>query len=100
MHTQSFEQYLTAADGVTSLAGLRSTAARTAASANTAFMHEERVRLRRLLRAAARRGALPWGSALHDAFRRSSAASSKAVTITDLDEAVTGDDAFNPIVVE
>ena len=85
---------------------LASAARREAAgNANTALMHDERVRLQKLLLAAARQLALPYGSALQDAFlceaeRCGASTSTAAPTLVVLDEAVAGDDKFNPIVLE
>ena len=57
-------------------------------------MHEERVRLRWLLRAAARKDALPYEHPLQDAFRRAGAAAAACADAVVLDEGLKGDENY------
>ena len=95
MSKQSFAEYLSTSPGISPLGALRNRREREAAgAANTAFMHEERVRLRWLLRAAAREDALPYEHPLQDAFRRAGAAAAARADAVVLDEGLEGDENY------
>ena len=97
----SFEDFLRASEGVRALDGLKGRAARAeAGEANTLLMHEERVRLRALLRAAARQGKLPWEDAKGLAFVPEGATRGEEEDLAEHDEMLEGDDEFHPIVLE
>lgn len=97
----SFEGFLRASEGVRALDGLKGRAARAeAGEANTLLMHEERVRLRALLRAAARQGKLPWEDAKGLAFVPEGATRGEEEDLAEHDEMLEGDDEFHPIVLE
>ena len=70
-----------------------------AEKANNEFARRRRDALRQLLRAAARRNVLPWGTTRlgHFADGRDD---SKATAFIDLDEDLEGDSEFNPIELE
>ena len=74
----------------------------TASKDNNEFARRRRDALRHLLRAAARRKVLPWGTTKLAAFAadQEKAKGESPVTFIDLDEDLEGDDKFNPVVIE
>ena len=78
---------------------MRGIALKEAERQNNAFARERRDTLRELLRAGARKGALPWGTTRMADFSADEVGAEAADFIV-LDEDLAGDSEFNPIVTD
>ena len=81
------------------LRSVRGVAAKEAERLNSSFISKRRVALRTLLRAAAHRGVLPWGTTRMADFSADEVGAEAADFIV-LDEDLAGDSEFNPIVTD
>ena len=80
---------------LTNLCSLRGVALGEAERANNSFAMQRRDAMRTLLRAAARKGALPWGTTRLVDFSQDADKASASVAFIDLDEDLEGDDAID-----
>jgi hypothetical protein len=79
------------------LRSVRGVASKEAERSNSSFITKRRDALRTLLRAAAHRGVLPWGTTRVADFSADNVGA-EAADFIDLDEDLAGDSEFNPIV--